>query len=218
MGTILDTLRETGQYDNTIIVFTSDHGDMMGSHHLLAKCVMFQEAIRVPLLIHLPGQQEQKRVNGPVSHIDLVPTLLDLMGQEVPEALQGTSLRPLMERGAEGRTTRDVVVEWQGANSGLVGEDISSLTLPEGCEDLCTVEDLQEAITDPVRTLLTPDGWKFSFSPRGEHELYNLSADRGETCNLAADESQRARVQEYCDRLALWQETTGDTEAPRIAL
>jgi arylsulfatase A-like enzyme len=56
VGTILRTLEDCGLDDNTIVVYTSDHGDMMGSHRLLAKCVMFDEAIRVPLLVRLPGQ------------------------------------------------------------------------------------------------------------------------------------------------------------------
>ena len=57
---------------------------MMGSHRLLAKCVMYQEAVRVPLLIRLPGQRRRQRVHGPVSQIDVVPTLLDFMGQPIP--------------------------------------------------------------------------------------------------------------------------------------
>ena len=57
VGTILQTLwRNPALADNTIVVYTSDHGDMMGSHRLIAKCVMFEEAVRVPLLVHLPGQ------------------------------------------------------------------------------------------------------------------------------------------------------------------
>ncbi len=99
VGVILDTLDACGLADNTIVVYTSDHGDMMGSHRLLAKCVAFEEAARVPLLIRLPGQAAQRRVLGPVSQIDLAPTLLDLMGQPLPSHLQGRSLRPLLQCG-----------------------------------------------------------------------------------------------------------------------
>ena len=63
VGTILDTLcANAGLDDNTIVVYTSDHGDMMGSHRLIAKCVMFEEAVRVPLLVRLPGQKRARRI------------------------------------------------------------------------------------------------------------------------------------------------------------
>ena len=70
---------------------------MMGSHGLLAKCVMFEEAVRVPLLIRLPGQKQGRRITGPVSHIDIVPTLLDLLHQPVSSHLQGASLCEFLE-------------------------------------------------------------------------------------------------------------------------
>jgi len=87
-GTILRTIEDCGLWDDTIIVFTSDHGDMMGSHQLVAKCVMFEEATRVPLLIKPAGRFAPRRVSHPVSQIDLVPTLLDLLGCQVPGHLQ----------------------------------------------------------------------------------------------------------------------------------
>jgi len=90
VGTILDTLEACGLSDNTIVVFTSDHGDMLGSHRLVAKCVMYQESVRVPLMIRLPAQTKGQRVMGPVSQVDVVPTLLELMGQPQPDHLQGT--------------------------------------------------------------------------------------------------------------------------------
>ena len=71
VGTILESLKESGRWDDTIIVFTSDHGDMMGSHGLLAKCVMYEEAGRVPWLLHLPGAegvQASKRPGKPDRH------------------------------------------------------------------------------------------------------------------------------------------------------
>ena len=67
VGTILQTLAECRLDENTIVVFTSDHGDMMGSHRLVAKSVLFEEAVRVPLLVRLPGQTRQRRWAPPVS-------------------------------------------------------------------------------------------------------------------------------------------------------
>ncbi len=208
VGTILDTLADCGLDDHTIVVYTSDHGDMMGSHHLLAKCVAFEEAVRVPLLVRLPGQRRAARVEAPVSQIDLVPTLLDLMGQPVPEGLEGASLRPQLEGHGEA-APGDVFIEWNGHNNGL-GDVIGRVSIPAPLNEMATREEIIAAITDPVRTVITPDGWKFNCSPRGEHELYNLNEDRFETQNLAGP-ARASLMRSLADRIRNWQERTGDT-------
>jgi arylsulfatase A-like enzyme len=95
VGAILDTLERLGLADNTIVVYTSDHGDMMGSHRLLAKSVMYQEAVHIPWLIRVPGCPG-RTIHPSVSHIDFVPTVLDLMGKAIPKELPGQSLVPLL--------------------------------------------------------------------------------------------------------------------------
>ncbi len=79
IGGILRCLEETGNAGRTIVVHTSDHGDMLGGHHLFGKEVMFDPSVRVPWLLRLPGEPG-RRVSHPVSHIDFLPTLLDLLG------------------------------------------------------------------------------------------------------------------------------------------
>lgn len=212
-GAILDTIDACGLRNDTIVVFTSDHGDMMGSHRLLAKCVQCEEAIRVPLLIRCPGQTATHRVSQPISHIDLVPTLLDLLGTAPTATLPGTSRRAE----CEGRTKAshdDVIVEWNGPNSGLF-DDVVGRTgvpddMPEWMRDFGTPEELNAAITDPVRTILTADGWKFTCSPRGEHELHNLNTDPFETHNRFAEGALRPLIRDLRARLGAWQRRTGD--------
>ena len=109
VGHILDTLAVCGLEGNTIVVYTSDHGDMMGSHRLLAKCVNFEEAVRVPQLVRLPGQRDQVCIPEPVSQVDLVPTLLEVVGLPVPDRVQGRSLRPILEGRADPHHHRDFV-------------------------------------------------------------------------------------------------------------
>lgn len=213
IGRILDTLDACGLRDNTLVVFTSDHGDMMGAHRLLAKCVMFQEAIRVPLLMRLPGVIRPRRIGGPVSHIDVVPTLLDLLGQSPAPALQGNSLRPLMDS-PTADATGDVFLEWNGPNNGL-GDKVGSVQLPEWMSEAADPAVIRAAVTDPVRTIITADGWKFNCSPAGEHELYDLNADPGETHNRYTENRTLAR--RLTDRLRAWQARTGDTvELPAL--
>ena len=208
-GTILDALAECGLEDNTIVVFTSDHGDMMGSHRLLAKCVMFEEAARVPMLIRLPGQRTSRRVNGPVSQVDLVPTLLDLMGKPIPDNLEGKSLAPWLEQGGDVMLSDDVFIEWNGPNNGF-GDVAGRVMLPPGAEHLVTPEQIEAAVRDPVRTVVTADGWKLNYSPLGEHELYNLRQDPLETTNLATDAAHRPLMKELAERIVSWQRRTDD--------
>jgi arylsulfatase A-like enzyme len=208
VGTILDTLSACGLDEHTIVVYTSDHGDMMGSHRLLAKCVSFEEAIRVPLLVRLPGQRAQVRLADPVSQVDLVPTLLDLMGQPIPDHLEGKSQRSRITGHAD-TPPDDVFIEWNGHNNGL-GDVIGRVSIPESLRDLAAEDEIAAAITDPVRTVIAPDGWKFSYSPLGEHELYNLDDDPSETDNLATRPEMRPQMEALADKIRRWQERTGD--------
>jgi choline-sulfatase len=112
VGAILDELEELGLAEDTIVVYTSDHGDMMGAHRMVAKGVMYEESVRIPWLMRVPAMGRRQRViEQPVSQIDLVPTLLELMGRsDAAENLPGQSLVPL----AKGRKVAEdhVFIEW----------------------------------------------------------------------------------------------------------
>ncbi len=205
VGRILSTLEELGLDENTIVVFTSDHGDMMGSHQLLAKCVMYEEAVRVPWIVRLPGQNEGRRVRGPVSQIDMVPTLLDLLGADVPERLPGRSRAAWLRDDGPTELDEDVFIEWNGPNTGIVGEAPERFVVPESLLEEVTPEELRNSVTDPIRTLVTPDGWKFNRSSRGDHELFNLTDDPGETRNLASDPAHGERMRELSARIDVWE-------------
>ena len=209
IGRILQALRDRGLYENTLIVFTADHGEMMGSHRMMLKNMAFEESVRVPLLIRLPGQTESKRIAAPVSQIDLVPTLLDLLGQDAPAHLQGKSLRPLIDQSSGPPSAGDVFFEWHGINA-LVQRDLQRDPLPEYIVEIATRERALAALADPVRSLVTPDGWKLNYSPLGEHELYNLNRDPGETQNLAGKPEHRHRMNALGRRIKRWQKETED--------
>ena len=211
-GTILNTLEECGLAGNTIVVYTSDHGDMMGSHRLLAKGVMFEEAARVPLLVRLPGQTEGRRVREPVSQIDLVPTLLDLMGERVTNHLAGESLASLLTGSGAPRRNLDVMIEWNGPTAPN-GSMVRDRKRPEWEHEYGSPEEVDRALADSVRTVVTPEGWKFNYSAGGEHELYNLNDDPYELRNLARNSAHRGRMQELSVRIRRWQDETEDSLA-----
>jgi len=87
-GRLIRYLKQKNLYENTIIVFSSDHGEMMGSHNLMTKGVPFEESIRVPLMIRIPGAQPYKD-DRLFNSVDLMPTLMGLTGQTVPSAVDG---------------------------------------------------------------------------------------------------------------------------------
>lgn len=186
VGRILDRLKATGDDANTIIVFTTDHGEMMGDHHLMYKSVMYEEASRVPMLLKAPGATPG-RVEQPVSGIDVVPTLLELLGQPVPRHLQGESWAPYVTCGRK-LPERDVIIEWNGPPYPLKKDHL-----------------------EPLRTVRTSDGWKMTLGPGTEGELFDLKTDPKERHNLFYENAQLERVKTLAARLNLWQRATGDT-------
>ena len=111
MGRMLDALEESGQRENTIIIFTSDHGEMLGDHGLLLKgCRFYEGAVHVPLIISWPDRfRMDLRSDALVELIDIVPTLLEAAELPLPENVQGLSLLPILTGRADPQTHRDFV-------------------------------------------------------------------------------------------------------------
>ena len=103
IGEILDTLKACELDDETIILFVSDHGDMLGEKGLWFKMSFFEGSSRVPLLIHAPQQFEPATITDPASTLDIFPTLVDLAGADVPTDLDGVSLLPALNGEASDR-------------------------------------------------------------------------------------------------------------------
>lgn len=101
IGNILQTLKDCGLADNTIVVFSGDHGDMLGERGLWYKMSYFESSVRVPLLVHYPKEFAPRRVSENVSTLDILPTLVDLAKTQVnPDMpLDGRSLFPLLNGG-----------------------------------------------------------------------------------------------------------------------
>ncbi len=168
---ILDALKESGEYENTLIVFSSDHGDMMSAHRLTAKNVFYEEASRIPLLMSYTGNipagstvKDELVSNG----LDLMPTFCDYAGIEVPEGLKGRSLRTLAEGNTPEEWREDLVIEVSpGFGNGR---------------------------------LLHTGRYKYAKYDEAE-ELYNLETDPGEMKNLADCPEHQELKQELKGRL-----------------
>lgn len=110
LGRLIDALAVSGVADNTIIVVTSDHGDMLGERGLWYKMTFYERAVRVPLIIAGPGIRRQ-RIAEPVSHLDLLPTLTNLGDARAEhDELDGRDLSSVLTRG--GRAAGEVVAEY----------------------------------------------------------------------------------------------------------
>jgi arylsulfatase A-like enzyme len=219
-GRILDCLDEQGRSEDTVTVYTSDHGTMMGSHQLVGKNVMFEESIRIPWLLDLPGEDLPESVEQPVSQIDLVPTLLDALGRERPDHLHGHSLLPFLRGERSEPVEPTVVVEQNGPDGEGVNRRKDSWpgegSLPGLAEEVLSAAEewghsedaVRRAYQEPIRTALTADGWKLNYRRDGDHELYDLEADPYETENLAADRPET--VERLRDEILDWQVRTRD--------
>jgi arylsulfatase A-like enzyme len=104
IGRILDFLRETGLYDNTIIIYTSDHGDYNGDHGLIRKNPwLFDNVLRVPMIVRYPEAEHFGiRIEYATQHEDIAPTLLELANISVPDTVQGISFAPILKAGELG--------------------------------------------------------------------------------------------------------------------
>lgn len=96
IGRVLNTLRESGEYDNTIIVFAGDNGLAVGSHGLMGKQNLYDHSVRVPLMFAGPGVPSNERRDTLCYLIDVFPTLCGLCGLDVPDSVEGMDLRPAL--------------------------------------------------------------------------------------------------------------------------
>ena len=197
IGAILGCLERFGLTDSTIVVHTSDHGDSLGAHHLFGKEIMFEEATRVPLLIRFPGQTRAQSVPQSVSHIDFVPTLLDLLGQPNHPQCAGKSLLPLITE--EGSRPENVFLEWA-----------PNRTKVKRGTKFARRRMVKRAVEESTRTIVTSNGWKLCLRDKDLNELYNLNDDPLETRNLYADRQYASVISRLADEIHRWQESAID--------
>jgi len=100
VGQVLQALRQTGQEENTIVVFTSDHGEGLASHRWTGKMMYYEEEAAVPLIVSWKGVTPAKRIDREhlVSALDVLPTICDYAGVKAPAVMRGQSLRPIIEK------------------------------------------------------------------------------------------------------------------------
>ncbi|WP_238402934.1 arylsulfatase [Paenibacillus mesophilus] len=192
IGRLFMTLRKMGEWDNTVIIFTSDHGDMLGDHHLWRKTYAYEGAAHIPLIVRLPKSMRISTapiVDSPVCLQDIMPTLLEAAGADIPPTVDGSSLLPLI---------RDENASWREFVHG------------EHCTCYSEEQEMQ---------YLTDGLWKYIWFPRlGTEQLFRLSSDPGECTDLSVREEYASELQRWRRRLIAILESRGAglTEGDRL--
>jgi arylsulfatase A-like enzyme len=187
VGRLLKALDDKGRADDTIVMFTSDHGDMLGSHGQRLKRKPWEESIRVPGILRYPARVKAGRTTEALlTHVDLAPTLLALCGLPVPSDMQGADLSGV----ALGRTDRG----------------------PDSAFFQIFVPFAGDGTPHPWRGVRT-ERTLYARTEAGPWVLYDLPNDPYERKNLAHDSTQVPLLEEMEARLADWMRRTGDSWA-----
>jgi choline-sulfatase len=173
VGEVLGALRDGGLDDDTIVVFTADHGEMLGERGLWYKMSFFEQSARVPLIVRVRGGSSGRRIAEPVSLLDLAPTLVEVAGAapEPAMATDGESLVRLMAGDARGRSEP------------VVGEYLA------------------EGVNAPA-VMVRRGTQKFIACPSDPDQLYDLARDPAELVNLANEPEHEATVRVLRDEVA----------------
>lgn len=118
VGQVIQALKESGQYENTLIIYSADHGELLRAHGAFEKSSMYEDSIRIPLIVKLPGTG-RKRIKEPVSLMDVFPTVNDWFGYEKPETFGGYSLLGLIR--GEKSAREEAVITQSHANGRITG-------------------------------------------------------------------------------------------------
>ena len=175
IGRVLDALRQQRLLDSTLVLFTSDHGDMLGDHHLWRKTYAYEGSARIPFLMSFPTSWDAPRgqVRDEVVELrDIMPTFLAASGSSIPGTVDGRNLVPL------------VTGEQEGWRHYIHGEHSTCYS------------DQQEM------QYVTDGKEKYIWFPRtGEDQFFDLQRDPGETRNLVSQERSQERISVWRNRL-----------------
>jgi len=187
IGDIVSALEETGVLDNTMIVFTSDHGEFLGDHYLRNKTLFYEASAAIPLIMAGPDILEGQVSPALTGHVDLLPTLLDFAGIDLPGRREGESLRPVLTTG-----------NTEGWREAMFGELVVQLRISS------------EGVWSNNLKMVTTDRHKYCYYSRvldgegAEEELFDLHNDPHEFENLAETAEGREICRDMRDRLLEW--------------
>lgn len=207
VGQILDALDRLHLRDNTIVIFCSDHGDFSGEHAQVSKGGAFYDCLtRVPLIASWPGHIPQGAVDAScVNLIDIVPTVLQLQGLDIPRSMHGKGLPTVTDA-----APRDAAFSEYGAGGPeFTIADLERIEKPWGHRAIRRSLQWREA--EGRRKMVRTTAWKYVHDPMGDRdELYDLVNDPWELHNVATNPDHRDVIADLQRRLAAWSIETED--------
>jgi len=187
LGELVAWLKAEGRWDDTIFIFTSDHGEQMGDHWMYGKAGFFDQSYHIPLIICGPGVSRGHRCSGFTEHVDIMPTLMERFDLTLPRQCDGTSLVPELN-GRDG-ARRAVHFEYDFRHS----EAQDTLAL-----------DMESACLNVIRD----DHYKYVHFAELPALLFDLEADPGELHDMAGERPDI--VARYAQQLLSWRLRTTD--------
>ncbi len=189
LGRLLDHLKQIGQWDNTLIIFTSDHGEQLGEHWCWGKAGFFDASYHIPLIIRDPTASTKNRnanqITAFTESVDIMPTILDWLDCEIPQTLSGQSLLPQITS-TETNTNRDYVFyEFDFRNPATMFYEKQLNLKPDQC-CLCVIRD---------------HDYKYVHFAALPPLLFDLKNDPHELHNLAQSPDYQNQVRDYAQAL-----------------
>lgn len=196
IGKIVNKLDQLGVKDNTVVIFLSDHGDLMFDHGCIEKTFLYDSAVRIPLIMAGPGIPQGEERRHLVGQIDLLPTILDLCGiKEDGLLIDGQSMLPILAAPAS---------EWRKTLFSETEQSVHVLG-PPGLEECVP---LVNPVSSSIAKMLRTGSWKYIYTLVDGHvvaeELYNLDDDPDELYNVAYDSVQTERIIEFRSEMLRW--------------
>ncbi len=184
IGRVLEALDRLGIADDTLVIYSADHGDLCGSHGMADKhYIMYDDVVRVPLMMRWPRAiPAGSTIDGFISNaVDFPPTLCEVAGADIPEQFQGISLLDAACNGAP--------IDREDIFASYSGNQFGSYT----------------------QRMVRNHRWKYVWNATAEDELYDMQADPGELYNRAPDPANADMLTDMRRRLVSWMEQTGDS-------
>ncbi|MEQ9289523.1 MAG: sulfatase [Cyclobacteriaceae bacterium] len=226
-GAILDVLKEKGLYDNTLVIFTGDQGE---PYHR-AKASPYYAGLHVPFVVKGPEVKTNAKSNALISHIDIMPTILDYAGISIPPTVQGTSLKSLFSGETKQVTGREYIFGEHNSHGPPRNEHYPSRAIFDGryylIHNLMPGKGYKLPADLEVEkgwgnhsysaTIMAKDSHPMHYqllrqleSGRPEFELYDMKKDPGQVTNLAQDGKNAKKLKELQEALQQWRQKTGD--------
>lgn len=211
---LIDHLKDENIYDNTIIIFLSDHGDYVGEYGLIKKGVGLSDVLsRIPMIWYGPGiKANQQASPAHVSIVDIFPTLCEIVGEEIPLGVQGRSLCNLLQGKAYPVEEFESVVGEGGYGGAYYTAKDDTDYEGEGCLNIKkgSFDSLNSWTQSGSLRLLRKGERKLIYDMTGRGELYNMSADPSEVNNLYNDARYNDIKTDLLQHLLKWEIATQD--------